>query len=107
MSFIINLVAPACPHCGAVFERSWDPTYNLGPMFRRAGLDMPKMSGKLGREIGPIFRAAVDDMVANPAVYQALNSPNGWGVYDEDLLSMLREIRDAAESHPEAVFSAT
>lgn len=109
MSFDIRLVgSKTCPTCGHTTDPmdgryAWDPTYNLSPMFMLAGMSREAFDGKTAAECAPIMRAGIDDMVANPDKYIALNSPNGWGVYGDDLLDMLRDILGQMEKHPYAI----
>lgn len=79
---------------------AWDPTYNFGPMFREAKIN--NFDGKLASECAPILRAGIADMEANPEKYTALNSSNGWGVFDEKILNVLRDILGCMERHPYA-----
>jgi hypothetical protein len=79
-------------------------THNVTPMWSAAGCyeALYKSAGKPAGEILPALNAAVDDMAANPAKYEALNPKNGWGEY-RSALAFLRQFRDACAEHPKAL----
>lgn len=56
------------------------PTYNLAPMFREAlGCSIRDLSGRTCRDAAPLILEAIEKMKADPARFEALNPPNGWG----------------------------
>ena len=73
-------------------------TSNVAPMWRKAGANLAEFEGKEAAECLPILLAAIDEMVAHPDEYKALNPPNGWGSYDS-CLRYLRDIAAACERH--------
>lgn len=126
MSFSVSLEPPECEQCGRGGE-PWNlegMTYNLAPMFHKAGfyeamknetggtgsgrevlfgygrkqLDRPKMKG---RELAPLVRRGLDDMIANADEYRKLAPENGWGDYD-GALRFTRELLGACEQNPDA-----
>lgn len=106
MSLGIYLHLPACAHCGRgdeqVFERS--PTYNLGPMWRAAGLPFSDESieGKAIADLLPVLEAGLANLRADPARFRAMNPPNGWGSY-EGLCDVVERMIAAGQEHPTAV----
>jgi hypothetical protein len=50
----------------------------------------------------PALRLAVDQMLARPDYYRAMEPSNGWGDY-EGALAYLTALRDACLVHPKAV----
>lgn len=87
-----------CPCCGS---KAWEasPTYNLGPMWREAGCDMGEWEGKTGEEVGPMLKAAIEAMRADPERFKRLNPENGWGDYD-GLLDVFETFAAAVTQHP-------
>lgn len=70
-------------------------THNLVPMWKEAGIyDSLYYSDDLeAREVLPILIDGLVDMTKYPDKYKKLNSPNGWGTYDNAVrwLAMLIE----------------
>lgn len=115
MSYSLRIALPgreACAHCGRGpdDERTvgrWDPTWNLGPMLRLAGLEFgtdSPLHGRPARDWATALRAALAAMDAAPDRFRALDPPNGWGSYDS-LLPVLREMLAVCERYPDAVGS--
>ena len=107
MSFNVELVRPTCSACGLAGE-GWlwsNMTYNLRPMFERAGfwemLQSAREATVTARELSPLLRAGLADMRENPHDYRHMNPENGWGdsigaqAFTEALLT-------ACENMPEA-----
>jgi hypothetical protein len=86
---------------GLILRFYWNYTSNCGPMWRAAGADLAKFDGTRASECAPILRAAIENMVADPARYRALDPPNGWGSYDT-LLPRLRYLLRWLERNPTA-----
>jgi len=63
--------------------------------------DLAEFAGKLAGHCAPTLAAAIAELERDPAKYQAMDSPNGWGTY-EHLLPALRELLAAFEAHPKA-----
>jgi hypothetical protein len=100
MSYDVNLRGPevddVCCECRQAVKRrpnlySWNYTSNVAPMWRKAGADLKAFDGKTAGECAPVLAAAIERMEAEPDVYRAMDSPNGWGTYDR-LLPRLREL---------------
>jgi hypothetical protein len=82
-------------------DEYWNFTSNVSCMWREAGADLAEFHGKVAGECAPTLRQAIEKMEADPAKYKAMDSPNGWGTY-EDLMPRLRVLRDWFERHPKA-----
>ena len=107
MSLGIYLDLDPCPHCGRGPDRVWEssPTYNLGPMWRAAGVPFDEgIEGKRGRELLDDLRVSLATLRADPARFKAMNPPNGWGDYD-GLCDVVQRMIEAIEKYPEAVVS--
>ena len=77
-------------------------TSNVAGMWTQAlGRRLADYDGKTARAASADLRRAVDDMAANPATYEAMNPPNGWGDY-HGALDYLRCLRDACLANPKA-----
>ncbi|PZG07179.1 hypothetical protein C1I95_31390 [Micromonospora craterilacus] len=101
MSYDIHLSIDSGGPEPATVWGSWNYTSNCGAMWRRAGADLAEFEGKTAAECLPILVAAIRRMEDEPATYQAMNPPNGWGDYDS-LLHALRQLADAFRAHPKA-----
>ena len=125
MSFSVELRPAPCPTCGHQVAWCWDGmTYNLAPMFHLAGFyeAMKNETGgtgaarevllgegcapharppMTGEELAPLVRQGLDDMIARPEAYRALNPKNGWGTY-EGAVEFTRALLAACEKHPGA-----
>lgn len=81
-------------------------THNLGQMAHRAGLYAalwrPDENGttKAGQLIAPL-RAGLQQLRADPKLFQAFNPENGWGDY-EGLVQFVERYLAACEQYPEA-----
>jgi hypothetical protein len=106
MSLDIDLLLDPCPHCGrsdgGVF--SANITYNLGPMWRAAGLpfSVEEIEGKRASELVPWLEAGLAELVNNSATYKAMNPSNGWGSF-EGLVKTVAEMLAAVRQYPDAV----
>jgi hypothetical protein len=79
-------------------------TSNVSPMWRKAftGTDFSFLGDIDGRRAGDCvtaLRHAVAAMGGDPAAYEAMNPPNGWGDAD-GAREFLRKIADLCEQHP-------
>lgn len=85
-------------------------THNLGEMAKEAGIYeacwRPEEIGitKAAQLIEPL-RNGIAQMKADPARFEKLNSPNGWGLY-ENFLPWLENYLAACEANPDAEVSA-
>lgn len=102
MSYDISLTADlGGPEPITVFN-DWNYTSNCGPMWRAAGADLAEYHGKPASECIPSLRMAIALMRRDPARFEAMNPPNGWGSY-ADLLPALDRLLAAFDSAPVAV----
>lgn len=90
---------------------SWNYTYNTSPMIYDAlgmkdGSWRELIEGKGGAEGAEVFARIVAGLEAAPEKYRAMNPENGWGNYD-DLLGVMREMRDAGRKWPSAKWSTS
>ena len=101
MSYDVHLTIDT--GAGNTVSALWENhTSNTAPMWRAAGADIAEMHGKTARECAPILRAAIAAMRADPAKYQAMNPPNGWGDYGT-CRSFLERLADGFEEHPNCI----
>lgn len=96
-----------CDCCGyALVDLNY--THNVNGMLRDAAeaggllIDVWSRDGWEGLP-GPVGALRLDviikELEANPAKYEAMNPPNGWGSY-ETVLPVLREMRDGVPESP-------
>lgn len=87
------------PYSVTLFDANF--THNVTNMWSEAGIyDALYMSeGKTAGEVLSALRQGLADMEARPAIYRAMNSPNGWGTY-RHALPWLRTLVAAFEAHP-------
>lgn len=82
-------------------------THNLGKMADAAGVyqclwrDNEDPSLTCAGDLIEKLQAGIEQMKADPATYKALNSPNGWGLY-EDFLPWLEKLLEACIKYPKA-----
>jgi len=86
-------------HTDPVSVWSANYTANCAPMWRLAGCDLRDLHGLPAPHAADMLTRAVTAMEAEPAVYEALNPPNGWGDYPS-ALRFLRSMREACRTHP-------
>lgn len=79
----------------------WNFTSNVTCMWRAAGADLAEFHGRVAGDCLPALEGAIAEMEANPAKYEAMDSPNGWGTY-EHLMPRLRVLADQFRAHPRA-----
>jgi len=101
MSWWVSLVTKVDGHEIEVGDSSMNYTHNCNPMIRDAGLTQwpYEVDGWKASYLGALLREAIENLEAEPAVYQAMNPPNGWGSYDT-LLPVLRKVRDECLKYP-------
>jgi hypothetical protein len=86
-------------------------THNLGKMATAAGiyehLWRPEEIGitKAHQLIEPL-QAGLAKLEADPAEYEAYNSPNGWGLY-KHFVPFVRNYLEACEANPDADISVS
>ncbi|RKN61884.1 hypothetical protein D7231_31930 [Streptomyces klenkii] len=77
-------------------------TSNVGRMWVDAlGHRLADLKDRTARDCIDALTRAVAAMESDPAKYEAMNPPNGWGDYD-GALNYLRRLRDACLAHPNA-----
>ena len=84
------------------FEANY--TYNVYEMFKCAFEDddgIRILNEKKGDECLPLLAAAIEKMETDPAKYEAMNPPNGWGSY-RGALELLKDLRFWCIRAPEA-----
>ncbi len=120
MSLDVYLEGPEesywCPHCGQNATRrpelfSANITHNLGKMAEAAGVYYAcwrpeEILITTAAEMIPYLRKGIELMENDPPRFEALNSPNGWGLY-ENFLPWLREYLTACEANPTATVEAS
>lgn len=74
-------------------------TYNLGAMWKAAGVDFVRWPGKPSWLCAGALAAALHRLVADPHRFKAMNPPNGWGDY-RDLLTEGTSFLDSLRRHP-------
>lgn len=77
-------------------------TYNLSPMWRRAGVFAKRsneLDGRNAGQLAPLLSAALLDAIRFAADYKALNPENGWGDY-EGFIETLTRFAELAWANP-------
>lgn len=77
-------------------------TYNLTPMWRKAGVieqRTDELDGRLAREVATIATVGLVDAWKDPDGYRELDPPNGWGDYD-DFVEILTRLARLCHQHP-------
>lgn len=101
----VSVPCRACKGEGAVTLRpeygDYNMTSNVAPMWRAAGADLAEFHGKRAKDCIPGLDTAVAAMASDPARFEAMNPPNGWGSYT-GCLAFLRELRQQFAEHPDA-----
>lgn len=88
----------------------WGCTYNVSPMLRGAGLEMPEWTQEWiekadSKTIASRLGDTIATLEADPGKFKAMNPSNGWGSYD-GLLETLKDIHRVALEYPSATWSA-
>lgn len=74
-------------------------------MWRAAGLPFDdNIGGKCVTEILPCLEAGLAELKRDPEKYRAMNSPDGWGTF-EDLVEVTESAIAAAKQFPNATIS--
>ena len=83
-------------------------THNLNHMWKKADIydALYNSEGCEAQEILPILIDGLADMVANKEEYEKLNSPNGWGVY-ENAVPWLIELIQGCKDYPDSVIEVS
>ena len=120
MSLDVTLRAVAerwvsCPHCSEAFkieERageiySANITHNLVMMADAAGIyealwRPDEHSYTKAGQLIPLLKAGLEKMKADPAKFEAFNSPNGWGMY-HNFVPWVERYLAACEENPESL----
>lgn len=80
-------------------------TYNLTPMWRKAGVvegSTSDLGGLTTAEVAPCLLSALVDVWSNEADYRKLDPPNGWGDFD-GFLEILTRLTRLCHAHPKGV----
>ncbi|MFJ5625436.1 hypothetical protein ACIQD3_22665 [Peribacillus loiseleuriae] len=78
-------------------------TYNVSKMYRVAmGISLSELDGQKATDVIPMIRKGVDEMLANPEKYRAMNPPNGWGSY-EGALDYIQKLLHECEKNPDSI----
>lgn len=80
-------------------------TYNLTPMWRRAGVvegSTRDLDGRPTAEVAPIALAGLVDAWTHEAEYRELEPPNGWGDF-EGFIEILTRLTALCYAHPKGV----
>lgn len=82
-------------------------THNLGNMAEAAGIYMhlwrpDEIGVKSAGELVAPLRAGLAKLEADPELFRAYNSPNGWGMY-EHFVPFVRNYLEACENSPTAI----
>lgn len=81
---------------------SWNFTSNCSRTWCLAGANIAEFAGKVAADCAPTLRAAIDNMERFPALYVALDAPNGWGTYWQ-LVPALKCLLGHFVEHPTAI----
>lgn len=105
MSLDIILTAPRPTH---VFERNI--THNLGPMAKAAGLyevmwRPEEINVNVAADAIPLLERGLENLVADPDKYKALEPENGWGTY-EGLVKFVEAYLEACQRDHRAEVNA-
>ncbi len=79
-------------------------TYNVSPMYHKAGLSIRDMEGKTGADMKPLLVQTLKHMQENEAEYLPLNPANGWGDYNS-AMEFIKELLAMAEQAPNATYT--
>lgn len=83
-------------------------THNLTPMWKKAGIydALYNSEHREAKDVLPVLMDGLADMIANPKEYSKLNSPNGWGLY-ENAVPWLSELIIGFKNNPEGVIEVS
>lgn len=83
-------------------------THNLTPMWKKAEIYDALYNSEYmeAKDILPILIDGLADMVANKEEYEKLNSPNGWGLY-ENAVPWLAELVEGCKDYPDGVIEVS
>ena len=97
--------ALSCDCCKTTLG-DWNYTFNIAPMIVGALESIPpgehwldRLDGKPGPEGAAFLNDLISRLEADPARFEDMNPPNGWGSY-AGLLLLLREMRDRVPECP-------
>lgn len=109
MSLDLTLEQNYCEHCKRgepVVELN--STYNYTPMWKaiyKNSNRFVEIEGLTGKQAHSLINLAITIMLEEREMMMQLEPTNGWGSYDT-FLQFLRDIRDACEEYPDAVWRA-
>ncbi len=107
MSWGVDIVVDHADGYSTTVEVVDGHTYNLTPMWRKAGLATDNegtraLDGKTTAHIAPLALQGLIDAWRNEAEYRELDPPNGWGDYD-GFLEILTRLTRLCHQHPTGV----
>jgi hypothetical protein len=110
VSLHFYLETKPCAACGRGPEKVYwrNITHNLGSMAKAAGIYMhlwhpeglPEVT--CAGDLIASLTAGLEKLRAEPAKYEAFNSPNGWGLY-ENFVPFVESVLAACVAHPKAI----
>jgi len=110
MSYDISLVADlGGPELISVGDLEVNMTWNLRPMFAAANggnIGPQEWDGQKAGIVALLLRQTLAAFYAEPAKFQALNPPNGWGSYSV-AIECADKVLTACERAPFATVSVT
>lgn len=104
MSYRIGLEIDTGGPEPAVLDVDWYCTSNCAPMWHAAGLGLAGFDGRTAGECLPELEQVLVVLRADPARFEAMNPPNGWGSY-ASLVEALDELAQGLRRHPKATVS--
>lgn len=101
MSWGVDIVIDHADGYQTVVEVFYGHTYNLTPMWRKAGTCSVTrdFDGRNAGQLAPILSAGLIDALRHRTEYEALNPSNGWGDYD-GFVQMLTRFARLCWEHP-------
>jgi hypothetical protein len=79
-------------------------THNVSKMWREAGIyeSLYNSEGKTAKEVIPVLIEGYTKMLSDPKKFKELDSPNGWGAY-ENALPWLNKLILKFQEYPDGV----
>jgi len=90
-----------------VYEALWRPhrlkeNYNIPENDHNAEYKFEEENTTIAKDIISIIEKGLADLKARPEYFEAFNSPNGWGMY-EDFVPFLEKYLEACKEYPNAL----
>jgi hypothetical protein len=106
VSYSIGLLADLGGPEHVDLDLHWNYTSNCAQMWFTAGIYLIDYDGLPAGDCLPSLKRGIAHMRAEPARYEAMNPPNGWGSY-AGLLAVLDQLVVAFERAPRAIVSVS